>query len=62
MEGVDSMFGLGLPEILVILLVALLFFGANRLPEIGKSLGKALSAFKKGMQDDSDGGKDQESK
>ncbi|MDD5218866.1 MAG: twin-arginine translocase TatA/TatE family subunit [Candidatus Omnitrophica bacterium] len=56
------MFGLGLPEILVILLVALLFFGANRLPEIGKSLGKALSAFKKGMQDDSDGGKDQESK
>ena len=44
------MFGLGLPEILLILVVALLIFGAARLPEIGRSLGKALSEFKKGMQ------------
>ena len=46
------MFNLGLPELLVILIVALLVFGAARLPEIGRSLGKALHEFKKGMQGD----------
>ncbi|MBF0215706.1 MAG: twin-arginine translocase TatA/TatE family subunit [Candidatus Omnitrophica bacterium] len=45
------MFGLGLPEILLILVVALLFFGAQRLPEIGRALGRSLSEFKKGMQE-----------
>ena len=45
------MFGLGLPEILLILVIALLIFGAARLPEIGRALGKSLSEFKKGMQD-----------
>ena len=45
------MFGLGLPEILLILLIALLIFGAAKLPEIGRSMGKALSEFKKGMHD-----------
>ncbi|MBU9889123.1 MAG: twin-arginine translocase TatA/TatE family subunit [Candidatus Omnitrophica bacterium] len=51
------MFGLGLPEILLILLVILLVFGASRLPEVGRSLGKALSEFKKGFggsQDEQD--------
>jgi TatA/E family protein of Tat protein translocase len=48
------MFGLGLPEILLILLVALLIFGAAKLPEIGRSLGKALGEFKKGMHDSDD--------
>jgi sec-independent protein translocase protein TatA len=38
---------LGGPEILVILVVALLVFGPNRLPEIGKQLGKALREFRK---------------
>lgn len=44
------MFGLGLPEILLILIVALLVFGAAKLPEIGRALGKALNEFKKGTQ------------
>ncbi len=45
------MFGLGFQEVLLILIVALLLFGAARLPEIGRALGKALSEFKKGMHD-----------
>jgi len=43
------MFGLGIQELLIILLIALLLFGAARLPEIGRALGKAMSEFKKGM-------------
>src|SRR3954466_14895617 len=42
------MFGsLGLPELLMIFVVALIVFGPKRLPEIGKTLGKALGEFKK---------------
>ena len=41
------MFGIGLPELLVIFLVCLLLFGANRLPEIGRSLGDGIREFKK---------------
>ena len=40
------MFGLGMPELVVILVIALLVFGAGRLPEIGSSLGKAIKGFK----------------
>jgi sec-independent protein translocase protein TatA len=40
------MFGLGMPELLVILVIGLLVFGASRLPEIGSSLGKAIRGFK----------------
>ncbi len=47
------MFGIGLSELLVILLVCLLLFGANRLPEIGKSLGEGIREFKKAMKDGS---------
>ncbi|MDD3088463.1 MAG: twin-arginine translocase TatA/TatE family subunit [Candidatus Omnitrophica bacterium] len=54
------MLGLGLPEILLILVIALLIFGAAKLPEIGHSLGKALSEFKKGMQGGPDNEKDRE--
>ena len=42
------MFGpLGLPELVLIFVVALIVFGPRRLPEIGKTLGKALGEFKK---------------
>lgn len=45
------MFGIGMPELLVILLIALLIFGAGKLPEIGRALGKTIKEFKKGMKD-----------
>ncbi len=42
------MFGsIGIPELLIILAVALLVFGPKKLPEVGKSLGKAMREFKK---------------
>jgi TatA/E family protein of Tat protein translocase len=42
------MFGsLGIPELILIFIVALLVFGPKRLPEIGRTLGKALGEFKK---------------
>jgi sec-independent protein translocase protein TatA len=40
------MFGLGMPELLVILVIAVLVFGAGRLPEIGSSLGRAIKGFR----------------
>jgi len=48
------MFGLGMPELIVILIIALVIFGANRLPQLGEGLGKAIKGFKKGMSDSPD--------
>ncbi len=45
------MFGLGLPELLVLLLIVLVVFGVGRLPEIGIAIGKAIRGFKKGMSE-----------
>ena len=44
-------FGLGIYEILAILLVCLLVFGANKLPEIGRALGKAIGELKKSVKE-----------
>jgi sec-independent protein translocase protein TatA len=46
------MFGLGLPELVVVLVIALVFFGPKKLPAMGKSLGEAIRGFKKEMSDD----------
>jgi len=48
------MFGIGMPELLIILLICLLLFGANRLPEIGKSLGEGIREFKKSIKESSE--------
>ncbi|HXG18356.1 MAG TPA: Sec-independent protein translocase protein TatB [Methylomirabilota bacterium] len=45
------MFGIGIPELLVIMVVALIFLGPQRLPEVAKALGKALAEFRKATSD-----------
>jgi sec-independent protein translocase protein TatA len=52
-EG-QIMWGLGLPEILLILAVLAVIFGAGRLPELGANLGKGIKNFKKSFTDPDD--------
>jgi len=40
------MFGLGMPELIIILVIILIIFGAGKLPEIGTGLGRAIKGFK----------------
>ena len=46
------MFGLGFPELLLILVIVILIFGTSRIPELGKGLGEGIRNFKKAMKSD----------
>ncbi|UBF23629.1 TatA/E family twin arginine-targeting protein translocase [Kovacikia minuta CCNUW1] len=46
-----NIFGIGLPEMAVIMILALLIFGPKKLPEIGRSLGKAIRGFQEASKE-----------
>jgi sec-independent protein translocase protein TatA len=46
------MFGLGYQELMIILVIVLLLFGAQKLPELARGLGKSVSEFKRGQSEE----------
>jgi sec-independent protein translocase protein TatA len=46
------MFGLGFPELLLILVIVVLIFGTSRIPELGRGLGEGIRNFRRGMKGD----------
>ncbi len=53
------MFGLGIPELLIIGIIALVVFGPKRLPDLGRSVGRAMNEFKKASQEFQDSVKEE---
>ncbi len=51
-EKEEHMFGIGMPELLIILVIILIIFGAGKLPQIGEGLGKGIRNFKKATTKD----------
>lgn len=49
-----NIFGLGTPEIILILLVVLIFFGKDKLPELARNIGKSFNALKEGFKSPED--------
>ena len=45
------MFGLGMQELMIIMVIVLVLFGGSRLPQIGSGIGKAISNFKQGVNE-----------
>lgn len=48
------MFGIGMPELIIILIIILIIFGAGKLPEIGSGIGKGIRNFKKATNEQPD--------
>jgi sec-independent protein translocase protein TatA len=47
------MFGLGMPELLIVLVIAIVIFGPSKLPSLGKGIGEAIRGLKKGLEEPS---------
>jgi sec-independent protein translocase protein TatA len=43
---------IGLPELVIILMIVIIIFGANRLPQLGRGIGSAIKTFKDGIKDE----------
>jgi sec-independent protein translocase protein TatA len=55
------MFGLGTQELMIILVLVLVVFGAGKLPQVGGALGKSLRNFKEGIKEEDEASKEKES-